>query len=133
MPIQQYLLRPAGVFPMGSNQSPLNDSQQHKQLISIRTKSATASWPQNNFPTLTDARNIYMEIQVIFESHKLPIVQYDDLQGATLTLPSNLDPNNDEVVSASSILYGFLSFNAQSNSYIQAILLPYSHLNDGKP
>ena len=115
---------------MGSNQSTSNDSQRHKQLISIRTKLATASWPQNSFPTLTEARLIYMDIQVLFESHKLPIVKYDDLQGATLTLPSNLDPNNAEVVSASSILYGFLSFNAQSNSYIQAILSPYSHLND---
>ena len=34
-------------------------------------------------------------------------------------------------MSASSILYGFLSFNAQSNLYIQTILSPYSHLNDG--
>ena len=115
---------------MRSNQSTSNDSQQHKQLISIRTKLATASWPQNSFPTLTEARAIYTDIQVLFESHKLPIVKYDDLQGASSTLPNNLDPNNAEVMAASSILFGFLSYNAQYNPYIKAIISQYSHLND---
>ena len=62
MPIQQILRQPAGDYPMGSNQSTSNDSQRHKQLILLRTKPATANWPQNSFPMLTKARLIYMDI-----------------------------------------------------------------------
>ena len=82
MLVQRYLRRPAGGaggFAIGSNQSTSNDSQQHKQLISIQTKNATASWLQNSFPTLAEARAIYTDVQVLFETHKLPIVKYDDL------------------------------------------------------
>ena len=54
---------------------------------------------------------MYTDVQVTFETHKLPIIKYDDLQGVGSTLPNNLDPNNAEVKAAASILFGFLSFN----------------------
>ena len=116
--------RPAGRFGPVSNSLSTLDSAQHKQLIALCTKNATVNWPVDIFSIVMEAAAMYTDIVVIFDQYRLPIVTYDDLQQIRYTLPKSLNPENDNVKTSSFNLFGFLSFNTQSNQYIKAILSP---------
>ena len=107
------------------------DSTRQKQLIGLRTKNSTVTWPADTFPIMLEAAEMYSDIVVIFDQYQLQIDSYDDLQQVGNTLPKGFNPENEDVKAASSILFGFLSFNANSNQFIKAILSPYTHLTNG--
>ena len=132
MPIFGHLAsrRPAGGFGPVSNSSTV-DSTRQKELIRLRTKTSTVLWPEKSFPTMRDAASIYSEIAVTLEQYGLPIVPYDDLQKIGNTLPKGYHPDDDDIKIYSSILFGYMSFNASSNPYIRAILSPYEQVTNG--
>lgn len=80
---------------------------------------------------MMQATAMYTDIVVIFDQYGCLIVKYDDLQQIRYTLTKGLDLENDDVIASSSILFGFLSFNEQSNQYIKAIISLYTHMTDG--
>ena len=54
----------------------------------------------------------------MFDQYGLPIIPYDDLQKVGNTLPKGYHPEDEDIKNFSSILFGYMSFNASSNPYI---------------
>ena len=95
------------------------DSACQKQLIQLCITSSTVTWPADSFPTMMEAAAMYSDIVVIFDQYRFPIVSYDDLQKVENTLSKGCNPNNEDVKTASSILFGFLLYNMNSNQLLR--------------
>ena len=64
-------------------------------------------------------------------NYGIPLVAFDDLQKVGNTLPKGYQPDDDDIKLYSTILFGYMSFNAGNNSHMRAILSPYTHVTNG--